>query len=135
MDEQSENEHSKDFITWDDLATEMLSEPVNNDLDRLPIREAKLWSMRWAILIVVTFLICLIVVSSMIIYLVTKSPLALLPPTGLTVSILVGVLGYAGRLVFWTKNDYWLAAKKLEFKAKKLKMKRRRKNPRRKFDK
>ncbi len=46
MDEQSENEQSKDFITWDDLATEMLSEPVNNDLDQLPIQEVKLWPMR-----------------------------------------------------------------------------------------
>ncbi len=135
MDEQSENEQSKDFITWDDLATEMLSEPVNNDLDQLPIQEVKLWPMRWAILIVVTIIICLIIVTSMIIYLLTKSPLALLPPTGLIVSISVGILQYAGRFAFWRENDYRLAAKKLEFKAKKLKMKRCRKNPRRKSNK
>jgi hypothetical protein len=47
MDGQSEEKQSKDFITWDDLATQKLSEPVNNDLKRLPIQEAKLWLMRW----------------------------------------------------------------------------------------
>jgi hypothetical protein len=52
VDERSGNESSKDFITWDDLATQMFSEPVNNDLDRLSIQEAELWSTRWVVVII-----------------------------------------------------------------------------------
>jgi len=131
MDEQSEEGQSKDFITWDDLAQQKLPEPVNKDLDRLPIQEAKLWPMRWAVMIIVVILVVLIIAYSVVLYFLTRSPFALLTPAGLSASVFI-VVRYAGRFVFWRENDYRLEAKKLEFKAKKLKMKRRRKNPRRK---
>jgi uncharacterized membrane protein YdbT with pleckstrin-like domain len=106
---------------------------VNKDLDRLPIQEAKLWPMRWAIVIIVAILVVLIIAYSVVLYLLTRSPLALLTPAGLSASVFI-VVRYAGRFVFWRENDYRLEAKKLEFKAKKLKMKRRRKNRRRRPD-
>ena len=52
VDERSGNEASKDFITWDDLATQIFCEPVINDLDRLPIQEAELWPIRWVVMII-----------------------------------------------------------------------------------
>jgi hypothetical protein len=129
MDKQSENKPSKGFTNWDELAAQKLSEPVNNDLNRLPIQEAKLWSLRWAIMIVVPTLLLLLMVCSIVLYLFTRSAVALLIPTGLTASIFV-VVRYAGRFAFWGENDYRLAAKKLELKAKKLEMKRGRKKKR-----
>src|SRR5260370_37962615 len=109
MDEPSEEDQSKDFITWDDLAKQKLSGPVNNDLDRLPIQEAKLWPMRWAIMIIVAILVVLIIAYSVVLYFLTRSPFALLAPTGLTASVFV-VVRYAGRFAFWRENDYRLEA-------------------------
>ncbi len=52
VDERSGQESSKDFITWDDLATQMFSELVMNDLDQLLIQEAELWPKRWVVMII-----------------------------------------------------------------------------------
>jgi F0F1-type ATP synthase assembly protein I len=113
MDESSKEEQSKDFITWDDLAKQKLPEPVNNDLDRLLIQEAKLWPMRWAIMIIVAILVVLLIAYSVVLYFLTRSPFALLSPAGLSASVFI-VVRYAGRFAFWRENDYRLEAKKLE---------------------
>jgi uncharacterized membrane protein len=113
MEEPSEEEQSKDFITWDDLARQKFSEPVNKDLDRMAIHEAKLWSMRWAVMVIVLIVIVLIIAYSVVLYFLTRSPFALLTPAGLSASVFI-VVRYAGRFVFWRESDYRLA----EIKAK-----------------
>lgn len=126
-DEKPENVQPKDCITWDDLVTEKFVKPLSDTIHQLQLQEVKMWPMRWAIMVIATILLILIIAYSLILFLLTKNPLTLLTPTGLTPSIFV-IVRYLGRFLLWTENDYRLAEKKLEFKMRKLELKYARKN-------
>ncbi|SRR5712692_2308237 len=101
MHEQHNEGQSNDFITWDDLANERLSKLVNNELNRLQIREqVNLLRMRWVLIIIAAFLISLLIVYSIILYFLTGNPVAPVATTGLIVTISVTIIRNASRFAF-----------------------------------
>jgi uncharacterized membrane protein YfcA len=104
-------------VSVEELADELFSKEITSDLSLIKLREAKTWPMRWAVMVGVASGMFLGMGVSTCLFLVTRNELAFIPLTSITVIASV-VVASASRLLFWSPEDYKLAALKQMVKMK-----------------
>lgn len=108
---------SHEFVTLDELASELFTPGVVKDFSAM-VFEPKPLKMRWAMLAMVIGWFILNTTASVLLFLVTRSELALAPSmvaAGVTPSLIRTI----SRFLFWGPADYKLKALEMTLRAQK----------------